>query len=104
MPVQLPQDLTRLRIECAAWFDQHPTLSFAVGEILRCLHEDIWGEDDQGIEVAVADWIREELSMLITNVFEADAYAKKTAAVDNLVIRWRMVLPQIKSRVPYKVH
>lgn len=94
MLVQIPQDLTRLQAECASRFANHPTVGFAVGEILRRLSDDVW-ENDQGVPKATADLLNAKISPLLDAVFHATTDSQLLAATDDLVVVWRRVAPLI---------
>ena len=95
MPIRLPQDITRLRAECARRFRDRPLVESAIGEILRCIDEEVWA-DEQGVPAATVDLLNKEISPALDSVFEAPSETRLRTAVDNLVVVWRRIQPLIE--------
>ena len=95
MSIQLPRDIARLRADCISRFANQPTIEAAVGEILRCIDEDVWG-DEQGVPAKTVALLNKEISRLLDAVFQAHDKAQLRVAVDNLVIAWRRIPPFIE--------
>ena len=95
MLIRLPQDITRLRADAATRFSTKPTFDFVVGEILRCIDEEICG-DEQGLPSTTVDLLNKEISPALNAVFHARTDAQLAVAVDNLVKVWRRTLPFVE--------
>jgi hypothetical protein len=95
MAVQLPRDIKRLRAECVARFGSKPTIEAVIGEILRCIDEEVW-VDEQGVPAKTVDLLDAEISPALDAVFRAATDAQLSAAVDHLVVIWRRIKPFIE--------